>query len=253
MSYSKDIEIKAGDACYYFRYLEWDTAFFGKESYMLDPERSTLTVSAAIKGMMEETFKNSFITVKIASEYSRELLDFLQSSGFRYIDTEVTLRYSKVLQDKASTDGNIKIIKLEENKELPYQELGSVFSLTRFHYDVHIRSDKADLLWIQYISNYRPSPARHMFVAKFSDKTAGTILVNENKENKTAVLFFVSVLEKFRDKKVGSELIKHIVRYFDGYELTTETQIRNIKAINFYIKNDFSVLAATKTVLHRWN
>jgi len=253
MGYSKDIEIKAGDACYYFKYLEWDTAFFDKESYLLDPEKSTLTVSAAMKGMMEETFKNRFITVKLASDYPRELLDFLQSSGFRYIDTEVTLRYSKTLQDKASTDGNIKIIKLEENKDLLYQELGSAFSLTRFHYDVHIRSDKADLLWIQYIKNYRPSPTSHMFVARLNDETTGTILVNENKENKTAVLFFVSVLEKFRDKKVGSALIKHVVRYFDSYELTTETQIRNIKAINFYIRNGFSLLAATKTVLHRWS
>ncbi len=253
MNYSKDIEIKAGNAAYYFRFLKWDTDFFGKRSYILEPEKSSLIVLPPIKEMIETTFQDCFVTLKTESTCSKELLDFFQTLGFRYIDTEVTLRYSKALQDKASTDGNIKIIKLEENKDLPYQELGSVFSLTRFHYDVHIRSDKADLLWIQYIKNYKPSPASHMFVAKLNGETVGIILVDENKENKTVVLFFVSVLEKFRDKKVGSALIKHVVRYFDGYELTTGTQIRNIKAINFYIRNGFSVLAATKTVLHRWN
>lgn len=79
------------------------------------------------------------------------------------------------------------------------------------------------------------------------------MLVNESRETNRVSLFFVSVLEKYRGKKVGSKLIRYVAKYFEDYELMKGTQARNIKAINFYMRNGFSIVDNTKIVMHRWN
>ncbi len=141
--------------------------------------------------------------------------------------------------------------KLPKNSTLSYKELGSTFSLSRFHLNAHISDKKADELWIRYLQNYQLSDDRHMFVAYIDDIDVGVVLVNV--ENYEATLFYVSVLKNFQGCGVGGALIHEILKYFDGFEIYTETQAKNIAALNFYIKNGFYNIDKTFTVLHRWD
>lgn len=250
---SDDIIVREGETLFYLKFLPWDTAFFGKNSYILDVEKSILVPSVGMKKLIEREIGTSFITIKIDSNCNKELLEFLQALGFRYIETEVTLKLDKTQRIELTKPAGIEVIRLEKKSSLPYKELGSVFSLTRFHSDVHIPKEKADLLWIEYISNYEITPSNLMFVAKQGEKVAGCILVNEIRNQERAFLSFVSVLEEFRGKAIGSYLIRHIVEKLCECELATGTQVRNIRALNFYIKNGFSIIEQTKTVLHRWS
>jgi len=250
MNSSNDIIIKDEKSSFYFKYLEWDSNFFNKKSFLLDIEKSNLISSINIKNEINKKLKDSFISVKLDTNLNYEIASFLQDCGFYYIDTEVVLEFSNTIKPKLNLRDNLKIEKLNINKNLPYEELGSAFTLTRFHTDLNIDNSLADFLWINYIKNYKPSEDKYIFIAKINEEITGAILVNVN-EN-IATLFFVVVLEKYRTLGIGKELIFNVINYFNGYVLRTETQIKNIKALNFYIKSGFNTIKNTSTVLHRW-
>ncbi|MEA3314783.1 MAG: GNAT family N-acetyltransferase [Campylobacterota bacterium] len=248
MNFSKDITLKYNDICFYFKYLDWDSNFFNKPSYLLDINKSNLGISNIIQKEIEKQFNNCFLTVKIDASFDYTIISFLQVSGFTYIDTEVILEYG-IYKNKLNSN-KIQIIKEIKNNNLPYDELGKSFSLTRFHTDLNIDNAKADILWINYLKNYELSDNKHMFSAKVDSEFAGIILVNINED--IATLFFVAVVEKFRGLGIGTILIQNALEYFKDYVIRTETQIKNINALNFYIGNGLNKIQKTLTVLHRW-
>lgn len=255
MRFSKDVKLCAGGAALYFKHLEWDTEFFGRDSFILDAAKSRIKPCGEIIGLFDKTFKDRFVTIKLDSACGKGILDFMQKLGFKYIETEITLKYCSMPArggKRAKPAGRIKILELKENKGLPYKELGSSFDKTRFHSDANIPTRKADELWIKYIKNYKITPLQRMFIARVGEKAAGTILVSEDKKKKEATLFFVAVLNDFRNMGIGSRLIKYAAGKYSGVEIFTETQISNKAALNFYIRNGFSEIKNVKTILHRW-
>ncbi|MBF0515504.1 MAG: GNAT family N-acetyltransferase [Nitrospirae bacterium] len=251
MNSSHDIVISCKDAALHFRYLAWDTEFFGRRSYILDTAKSIIRPVALIKEQIKHKLGDSFVTVRINTEFGIETVSFLEDCGFYYVDTEVRLRYVKPRHGELLYDsGSVSIERPQLTDDLPCELLGSAFTQTRFHTDFHIDDQKADQLWISYLKNYRPSPNGHLFTAKADNDVAGVIVVNTS--NSDATLFFVSVIEKFRNRAIGSILINSVIDCFNGYNLYTGTQIKNTAALNFYIKNGFSAVDSTKTVLHYW-
>lgn len=255
MKRSKDIRLKIGDATLSFRYLAWDTDFFGKKSFILDMDEPCLDISDKMAGTAASSLKNYFVTAKISSSCGKGIVNFLQKAGFKYIDTEVVLKYRPFRQTVVKVDenvGNIRVMELKDNKGLPYEALGSSFTKTRFHNDVNIPTDKADRLWINYLRNYKVTPLRHIFAVTVGAQAGGVILVNENKNPRKAVLSFVAVLNDFRNTGIGSELIGYVAKKFKAMDLFTETQASNKAALNFYMKNGFSRIEDVKIILHRW-
>ncbi|MDD3905551.1 MAG: GNAT family N-acetyltransferase [Candidatus Omnitrophica bacterium] len=255
MRYSKDIRLKIGDATLSFRYLAWDTDFFGKKSFILDLDGPCLDISDKMADTAASSLKNYFVTAKVCSSCGKGIVNFLQKAGFKYIDTEVILKYQSLRQMSAKVDekvGNIRVVELKDNKNLPYEELGASFTKTRFHNDVNIPPDKADRLWINYLRNYKVTPLRHIFAVTVGARVGGVILVNENKNPRKAVLSFVAVLNDFRNTGIGSKLIGYVAKKFKTMDIFTETQVSNKAALNFYMKNGFSRMEGVKTILHRW-
>jgi len=246
---SPDIILEAGNALFFFRFLEWDSNFFGRPCYMLDNANSNLIASDKIIELFKQNFRDSFVSAKINTLVDYSIVQILQECGFRYIDTEVILKSVGALF-YIQENNDIKVVKQYCNAKLPHEELGSAFSFSRFHTDVNITESKADSLWVNYLKNYQPDDNHHMFVAFFRDEPAGIILANQNV--KQVVLFFVAVLSDFQNKGVGSNLIQKVVQNFKGFSITTGTQIKNTKALNFYIRNGFSTITLTKTILHMW-
>ncbi len=249
MSCSNDIVIEDQNIRFYFEYLEWDSEFFSKKSYSLNIYKSTLGTSVLIKEEIIDKFKNCFITIKLSTSLDVSILFFLQKCGFYYVDTEIVLEY--VLNNNSQKkDDNIKIIKKKVNSDLPYNEFGNAFSLTRFHTDINIPNLKANELWINYLKNYKLSAKKHMFTAEDKGKVVGVILVNIEKD--IAILFYVSVLKEYEGLGIGTQLMNEVLKYFKNYRIVTETQIKNINAMNYYIRNGLNKINNTLTVLHRW-
>ncbi len=250
MNNIKDIIITENEAVFFFEYLDWDTHFFNKPAYILNIEKSNLLIDTKIKIAIQDKLDNSFVTIKLNTSIDDEILNFFQDCGFKYIDTEIVLEsVNNIVSHKHQP--RVSITKLDKNINLPYIELGQNFSLTRFHSDLNIKNAKADELWINYIKSYQLSEHRHLFIARVENEVAGVILVNT--DNTTATLFFVAVIEKFVGIGIGTLLIKESISHFKNYKIKTETQIKNIKALNFYIKNGLSKVNSTYTVLHRWS
>lgn len=242
--------LERGKDILYCKYLPWDTDFFGKACYLLDLSKSKFTPSETLKLQIENEFKESFITAKIDTKTDFSIIYFLQQCGFYYIDTEVELQLTKKVPC-APVDERIRFEEKLINSDLPYEELGSVFELTRFHTEPNIANSKADELWINYLKTYNPTPNNRMFVAYYDGNACGVIL--SNRANNRTVVFFVSVLSQFQNKNIGSAIMQYSLEKLDANSVYTETQIKNPKALNFYIKNGFCFVSKTMTVLHRWN
>lgn len=251
MNCNQDIILIDNDIKYYFKYLEWDSDFFQKNSYYLDIESSQIGVSSKIKKEIKEKFNNSFITIKLNTNIEKDILYYLQDCGFNYIDTEVVLEYKKETETILNISKNVKVIKKVTNEGLPYESLGKAFTLTRFHSEKNIDNNKADLVWVNYLKNYKVSKDKYMYIAQIDGRIAGVILANQS--NDIVTLFFVAVLEEFRGYGVGKILIKHVLDSFKEKTIRTETQVQNINALNYYINSGLSQIVYTSTVLHRWD
>ena len=102
--------------------------------------------SAAMNRLLAPALKGSFITAKINARDTRALT-VLRKAGFTRILDEVTLESGgKAAQIRGA--GKLTVRRLVKNTGLPYKELGSSFSLTRFHRDPHISRRQADGVWI---------------------------------------------------------------------------------------------------------
>jgi GNAT superfamily N-acetyltransferase len=250
MKLGNDIIISKGLAKYYFSYLEWDTNFFKKTSYMLDMNKSHLAVEESLIENINKQLKNCFVTVKLPTSINPDILYFLQQCGFYYIDTEVILQTNTKIN--FMTKNTVTIVQKNINENLPYQQLGQNFHLTRFHTDINIDNYLADELWIQYLKNYKISSTNLMFIAEVNNETVGVILVNIDKSQNIATLFYVSVLKEFTGQGIGKNLINYVLNYCKNYTIRTETQIKNIQAFNYYIASGLNKINSTYTVLHRW-
>jgi ribosomal protein S18 acetylase RimI-like enzyme len=250
MKLGNDIIISKGKATYYFKYLEWDTNFFKKTSYVIDLNKSNLVVEESLIEEIKQKLKNSFVTVKLSTSINPDILYFLQQCGFYYIETEVVLETNSKIN--ITNENTVTIIQKEINENLPYQELGENFSLTRFHADINIDNYLADELWVQYLKNYKISNTNLMFTAEVNNEIVGVILVNIDKTQNIATLFYVSVLKEFSGQGIGKNLINYVLNYCKSYTIRTETQIKNIKALNYYISSGLNKINNTYTVLHRW-
>lgn len=249
----RDVLLKSRAAAYYFKYLRWDSQFFCKGSYQLVSVKSKLKPDASIAEKISSIFKNTFISLKIDSSSGKKLISFLQKNGFVYIDTEIVLKYSHPIRKSPKYNKHITLLELKKNAELPYKELGSSFLYSRFHSDVHIPKSKADQVWIDYLKNFQPNNKHHIFIVKYDKKVAGVVLANVSNNEKKVCLFYVTVARRFQGKGVGSCLLEYVVKQYHGYSISTETLAKNTPAINFYIKNGFTVIENTKLIMHRWS
>lgn len=247
MRLQNDIVCETKKGLLIFRFLEWDTNFFGKPSYIIDFSRYSSAPDKSILFFIEKKFHNAFITGKVGSQSDPLWLEVLQKSGFYYLTTEVALEKEEHFD---CSDSEYVVMELHENLGLPYDEFGQTFSKTRFHLDGNIGKEKANALWTSYIKNYKPTDLSKIFVAFYNGKMVGTILVNLN--GKDALFFYVAVLDAFRGKGVGSAMINCISKQFINFNIITETQVSNIRAMNFYIKNGFTRIKNAYTVMHRW-
>jgi GNAT superfamily N-acetyltransferase len=248
-SSNKDITITAKNSTYYFRFLAWDTNFFGIPSYLLDTKKSNMQVHTGIVFQIKTRFDNTFVSAKVDAALDYRIFSLLFESGFQYIDTEITLQH---LQSTARSTFDKKIIikRLRRNEGLPYEKLGTVYSLTRFHTDPHIPAKKADQLWVHYLRNFILDDHHQMLAAYLNNDIAGIILIESADIH--ARISFISVRKCYQNMNIGSLLLQEVARNFKEKPLLAGTQIKNVKAINFYIRNGFSKIYSTKTILHRW-
>jgi dTDP-4-amino-4,6-dideoxy-D-galactose acyltransferase len=244
--------VKDRENLLFLNHQAWDSGFFSRDAYTLEVEKSTIVQAPKDEKIFTRELPKSFITTKFLSNIDPKCLNTLMQYGFSYIDTEVVLRFDNRKVMVQESDYRIKDV--IQNVDLPYVALGSTFLYSRFHNDINITNEKADALWIAYLKNYQPSKTKKMFVAYDAKEAVGVILVNIS-SNQEATLFYVAVTPSHQAQGIGKLLIDYALYYLQKNSIKTirtETQIKNINALNFYIRSGFGVIEKTLTVLHRW-
>lgn len=254
----KDLIINSGPNRLKLRYLKWDSDFFGLDSYLLDAGDSNVSRPCdEFENIAKREMGRSFIAAKIPHA-AGDLTALLFNLGFNYINTEITLRYDGQDISNESVITDTGRISLEKTDSLPegVHDLGKEFAFSRFHSDKNIAKDKADLLWVSYIKNFRPSRDRHLFIAKYGAETIGSVFVCQEESNGKRIsnLFLVSLKEQYRGKEIGSAMIRYAADWCarESDIVVVETMLNNLRAVNFYLKNGFSRIIDSKLILHRW-
>ncbi|KKP32570.1 MAG: hypothetical protein UR23_C0058G0005 [Candidatus Roizmanbacteria bacterium GW2011_GWA2_32_13] len=62
----------------------------------------------------------------------------------------------------------------------------------------------------------------------------------------------IAVNPKYQNKGVGTLLISKAIKSFSDYKITVGTEAENIKAVNFYLKNNFKIVDYY-LIFHRHN
>ncbi|MDD5246481.1 MAG: GNAT family N-acetyltransferase [Candidatus Omnitrophica bacterium] len=256
----KDLILRHNDCLFKFTFLPWDSDYFGVVSYLFDWRNSK--IGSHFQGLGEFLAKglppDSFITAKIPSTEESTFLNLLIKCGFDYIDTGVILEMESchlAASKKRASICEVKKMGSGTTRGIPYNELGSTFSFTRFHQDAHIPKNKARGVWINLFKNFVPKGDNAIFLAKHKDRIIGALLLKKSKLylRRYLEICFLSVLPDFQEKGAGAALIEAAVRTAARKRagLLVGTQFRNLGALNFYIKKGFRI-KETFVVLHRW-
>lgn len=240
------------------RYLEWDSQFFGLPCYELDWVASTYSQEAVNKQQLYKRTENLpkiAVWAKLTCTVPQSFVSVYKLIGAEYIETELNLRHDVKYRKKEQIP-KIEAYKTDCTDIAGFLELGKVFSQTRFHVDPMISLQKADELWQRYLKNYIPAQDRHVFIAKEKEYVIGTILVSIKRwqgEIKN-IIDIVAINDKARSRGIGSYLIQKALSWCieSGRPTVVSTQHRNVKAINFYIKNGFNIFESPRTVFHWW-
>ena len=258
----KDLVVKHKGDVLRLKYLEWDTKFFGMNSYALDLKGTKIRGSKGkdlLKKKVLDAISESFVTAKIPVNASENLVDLLFDMGFKYIDTQVTLEYFKktIGINAFESEKDIGDILIEKVKKIPVDayKLGKCYSKSRFHLDSSISAEKADKIWVDYIRNFKLSSKRQLFAARLKNKTVGGIFVEQHKEGnkKISCLFSVSVLKEHRGKDLGKSLLLYALKWClkNSDVVIVGTQSQNDGALSFYLKNGFTKIRDVKLILHK--
>ena len=112
MRYTKDIIKKKGIS---LKYLPWDSKFFNINSYFLSID-GVPKFSGKLLEKSVTRLKKSFITAKINTALiDGSFLDDLQNNGFKYINTEITLKFHNEFYTSSFLPEEIEVKKLNRN------------------------------------------------------------------------------------------------------------------------------------------
>lgn len=243
-----------------FNYLKWDSAFFNIPAYQLDTEASNPIELAScydeIREKMGESLPPGFITAKIPHNWDISATSLFQDCDFKFILTEIVLKFTKS-ENITPVKNDIKIEVITSKNHADFSNLGKYLILSRFHQDRLIEKGKADLLWRNFLKNFKISENENAVIAaKKTDKVVGCVIIKFENINKKryANFFIVSVDEAFHGMGIGTRLMEYCIAYCKNKSdvIIVETQFNNIPALNFYLKNGFTTIHQTRAIFHRW-
>lgn len=235
-------------------WLDWDSRFFGLPCYRLIADGCRVPDAAIGPGALKRVamdFPRSAVWAKVPPQAPPALIAALQVLGGAFIETELTLGHDGKTVDAAAVEG-VRIFETDNLERPGFLELGRVFSQTRFHTDPRIGNERADALWIEYLTHFRLSPERRAFVAEADGRITGAVLASAGRPFNT--LDIVAVAPALAGRGVGRALIKEASSwsFATGRGCTVATQHRNTAAIAFYQRNGFIRLVSAVPVFHLW-
>lgn len=240
------------------RYLDWDTRFFGLPSYLLDWSGSGCPDTVPGKEELlriAATLPKAVVWAKLPLEVPQAFLSILEGMGARYIETEMNLRHDDLRRPLRELSG-VSFFKADSLSLPGYPELSQVYTVTRFHMDPQVPAGKADGLWLNYFRNYPLGTKKHAFIAAREGVAVGVVLISIREEGGVLVndVDIVAVSNSAKSGGVGSRLMQEAIAWCldSGRPSRVSSQHRNVAAVNYYLRNGFTIFDPPRAVFHWW-
>lgn len=211
---------------------------------------------------------------EIDEEIWENLNNQIQSAKLVYIKNKTANRVnSKLIAVKTNAilyDTNISFEHDLRSKILVLEELSnnhSIVECSDFNWDItdllsfsdsrFIKDEKLNLIlndsiYCDWITNSKNKDDKRFLIYQINKKPVGFILFKI--KNDLITIELIAVNEEHQKHSIGTRMIKYLkVKAINmkAQKIDVGTQICNIKAINFYIKNGFSVKHTTD-IYHWW-
>lgn len=231
--------------------LQWDTDEFKVKSCKVIL-KDTIT-NADLNKLKQAILENNYEFVTIFNEHNNEHNNYILSTLNNIALADVNIQLEKSVQD-VFEESNIII---ENNVKFDNQIIQiakETFIYSRFFADSRLPKNKYDI-YANWAKNSFMKEDKYFSICKVEEKTVGFIIFSIDKEHNVIVIELVATDAKLKNQGIGTKLIRKLEQFSfknDIKRLVLGTQINNIGAQNFYIKNGFRPKGIT-SVYHWWN
>lgn len=237
--------------------IPWDieTFGFGVADYKFDYSQNLLSKSRRIAEKIEKWAKDNNVelvgTTAEATDYSK--ISFIQSLGFRYIDTTIFIHYLNI-QTYSYPDSKLVLVPSTE-KQLKdiIQISGEVFETGRYHSDKSFPKKLADKRYQDWVQRAFRKENHQELLAAQKDNQVCAFVITEVKD-KEGHLHLNAVSRNWQGKGIGLESILSMLYYFkkSGVErVTTKISVSNIRAMNLHSR--LGVQFDNPQILFHWH
>jgi len=168
-------------------------------------------------------------------------LYFLQSLGFRYINTTLTVCYERIENMEWLTE-KVVLTPSEKSDLAPVMEIcGQAFKNGRYHDDIRVPKQLADLRYQHWASRtFEPGNQQVILVAKKNDQVCAFSIVEIDGEQ--GRLHLNAVAPKWQGKRIGIGMLASTICYFQQHAVNTMRA--RISAVNLPVVNMHAALGA---------
>ena len=221
--------------------LAWDSALFKKKIGELIPvSQEPFCIEDVLHKAGDDRFE--YITCRTKSHNAR-LIRLLEASGFYLTDIGVILAikadafFQKTIRKGPEMRGSVRIATHQDIPALKRMST-SLFIESRFYNDPFFSKAMADRLYRAWIENSVKGQAADIV---FYVPGTGFITCRKSRGKKGEIVL-MGVKKNLRGKGFGAVLVGEAMQWFVEQEIksvTVRTQLKNLRALNFYIKLGF--------------
>lgn len=237
--------------------IPWDieTFGFGVADYKFDYSQNCLSYGKQISEQIQKWAKDNNVelvgTTADAADYSK--ISFIQSLGFRYIDTTISLRYKNV-QKLEFPSPDFEVLPADElTLEGIVEICSSSFSSGRYYADIRFPkhlSDKRYQDWVR--RSFSQESTQELFVTKVNDEVCGFMILEA--KGKEGWLHLAAVLPKWQGKHMGLAVYSASMIYLQkkGVDLVhAKVSASNVPVFNLHTRLGARVFVSD--ILFHWH
>lgn len=220
-----------------YRYLNWDSAFFGKRIYQLDTFRDLYLDEW--ESVLSEKPDLVYCVIEAPSS---ETVEFIESQGGNLYDRKIRYFKREIPADPITDNAfySESTSQLTDDLETMTYQSGS---FSRFRLDPQLSFKFKDLYKEWIVNSLNRKLADEVLLAKDHEgKTAGFITLSV--KDGTGNIGLLAVHENFRGRGAGMFLMRQADKFFKEKQAsgaTVVTQLDNIPACRLYEKMGYAI------------
>jgi dTDP-4-amino-4,6-dideoxy-D-galactose acyltransferase len=229
-----------------FKKLLWDTENFSIDTYELTFKQEIPNTFLKELDFLQNI--NGLIYVKnLTCNRQNSKYIGIKTNAILY-DTNITFETNNYdLNNSEMEDYNCKIV-----KEIKIDEDLNQFEYSRFLNDFELKKRAKKNVYIEWLNNSLNKENKYFLIIEKNKILLGYILFKV--ANDICTIELIAVKSEYQNMKLGTKLLSFLKTHAIENKISrivVGTQISNLKAINFYIKNGFYV-SDTTDIYHWW-